>query len=303
VRKGGVKIVAARAKKASNVRARRFGNRTSGISSEAVDEVHTRTVIEMIEMPHRPRELGSTAEYTGIAFGVLGSIALSLALVPFRDNTASANMALALVVPVLVAAVIGGRWAGGIGAVAATLCFDFFFTRPYLSLRIESQSEVETFVILFVVAMITAEVGLRARRGGVAARQSRDELDRVYRIANFSAHGASVNDVVAAVRSELIGLFDLEDCDFEPVPSSAVFPRLGARGAFEGAELVVRGADFEMPTGGIELPVVGRGRDYGRLLLFAAPATPAPIQKRMVAVAIADELGMTLASQSSESRS
>jgi hypothetical protein len=256
-------------------------------------------VIEMIEMPHRPRELGSAAELTGTAIGVLGSIALSLALVPLRDDTANANMALALVVPVLIAAVVGGRWAGGLGAVAATLCFNFFFTQPYLSLRIDSQNDVETFVVLFVVAMITAEVGLRARRGGVAARQSREELDRVYRIANVSARGASTDDVVAAVRSELIGLFDLEDCEFQPVPSNDVYPRLGVRGALEGAELVVRGADVELPTGGVELPVVGRGRDYGRLLLFAAPATPAPMEKRMVAVAIADELGMTLASHSS----
>ena len=256
----------------------------------------------MIETPYRPRELDSTAEYTGIAIGILGSIGLALALVPFRGDTASANMALALVVPVLIAAVVGGRWAGGLGAVAATLSFDFFFTKPYLSLRIESHNDVETFVVLFVVAMITAEVGLRARRGGVAARESRDELERVSRIANFAAHGASVEDVVAAVRSELIGLFDLDDCEFEASPSSIVLPRLGPRGAFEGANLVARGAYFEMPTDGVELPVMGRGRSYGRLVLFAAPSTPAPIQKRMVAVAIADELGMTLASQSSDAR-
>jgi hypothetical protein len=249
------------------------------------------------DVPHRPRELGSTAEFMGTAIGVLGSIALSLALVPLRDDTANANMALALVVPVLIAAVVGGRWAGGLGAVAATLCFNFFFTQPYLSLRIDSSADVETFVVLFIVAMITAEVGLRARRGGLAARQSRDELDRVSRIANFAAHGGKVDDVVAAVRSELIGLFGLEDCAYEPDSSGTALPRLGRRGAFEDAELVVRGADFELPVGGVELPVVGRGRSYGRLVLFAAPSTPAPIDKRMVAVALADELGMTLASQ------
>ena len=54
--------------------------------------------------------------------------------------------------------------------------------------------------------------------------------------------------------------------------------------------------EFLLPTGGVEVAVRGRGRDYGRLVLYAADATRAPIEKRLVAVAIADELGVTLAS-------
>jgi hypothetical protein len=251
----------------------------------------------VVETPYRHREPDPSAEYIGGAIAVFGALALSVALIPFRDNTPAANMALALVVPVLIAAVVGGRWAGLAGAVVSTLCFDFFFTKPYTSLRIDSRDDLETFVVLFVVAMITAEVGLRSRRGGLAARESRDELDRVYRIADASAHGGSIDDVLHAVTTELVGLFGLEACEFEPTPSSVAFPRLGPRGALEGVELVIRGADFELPTGGVELPVVGRGRAFGRLILYAAPSTPAPIAKRRAATAIADELGMTLASQ------
>ena len=74
-------------------------------------------------------------------------------------------------------------------------------------------------------------------------------------------------------------------------------PRLGSRGALEGADLVMHGRDFIIPAGGVELPVVGRGQQYGRLVLFAHEATEAPIEKRLVAVAIADELGLTFAAQ------
>ena len=43
--------------------------------------------------------------------------------------------------------------------------------------------------------------------------------------------------------------------------------------------------------------VVGRGTTYGRLVLFASDAVRASLQKRLVAVAIADELGLTLATK------
>jgi hypothetical protein len=257
----------------------------------------------MIETPRRPPAPDRGAELAGTAIGVLGSIALSLLLIPLREHTSNAVMALALVVPVLLGAVVGGRWSAGFSAAAATLCFNFFFTRPYLSLRIESSDDVETFVVLLVVAMITAEVGIRARAGGRAARESRDELDRLYRIADLSAHGGEADDVVAAVRGELIDLFGLDDCTFETGSTWTPLPSLGARGAFESAELVLRGSEFAMPTGGVELPVVGRGRIYGRLVLYASESTPAPIERRMVAVAIADELGITLASHASDTPS
>ena len=41
--------------------------------------------------------------------------------------------------------------------------------------------------------------------------------------------------------------------------------------------------------------VRGRGRNYGRMVLYATGDTVAPLEKRLVAVAIADELGVTLA--------
>jgi Domain of unknown function (DUF4118) len=203
-------------------------------------------------------------------------------------------MALALVLPVLVAAVLGGRLAGAAAAVAAALCFDFFFTQPYLSLRIASDNDLASFIVLLVVALISAEVGIRARRGSRAAREARSDLDRLTRVIEVAARG-DIDDVVSSARAELIGLFGLVDCVFETGPAQAALPRLGIHGAIEGAPLVTDHIDFLLPPGGIELAVVGRGRDFGRLVLFAAESARAPLQKRVVAVAIADQLGITLA--------
>ena len=118
----------------------------------------------------RPRDSGDGRAPTGAALGALGVLVIAGALVPVRDHLPNADMALALVVPVLLAAIVGGRIAGAATAVVAALTFDFVFTQPYLSLRIESKDDVATFVVFLIVALVAAEVGIRARRGGAAAR-------------------------------------------------------------------------------------------------------------------------------------
>jgi K+-sensing histidine kinase KdpD len=243
----------------------------------------------------RPREPSDGSAGIGLAVGVLGTLILSALLLPLRGHIPNADMALALVLPVLLGAITGGRLAAIGSAVFAALTFDFLFTQPYLSLRIGSKDDVWTFVFLAIVALVAAELGVRARRGRLAARDARDEIARLTRVVELSARGADVDDVVSSARAELMGLFGLQDCVYESVPSSRALPSLGRRGALEQTELVaVR--DFVLPTGGVSVTVHGRGREYGRLVLFAPEHTAAPIEKRLVAVAIADELGATLAS-------
>jgi hypothetical protein len=114
-------------------------------------------------------------------------------------------------------------------------------------------------------------------------------------VAEVSASGAELDDVVSSARAELIGLFDLLDCIYEEERKGPELPRLGHRGALENSPLVAWG-EFVLPTGGVEVPVRGRGRELGRLVLYAPDATRASLDKRLVAVAIADELGLSLAS-------
>jgi uncharacterized protein DUF4118 len=252
----------------------------------------------MNTLRRRPREPEYGADVIGIAIGVLGALVLSVLMLPLRTHLHNDNMALALVVPVLIGAVVGGRLAGAVSAIAAALCFDFFFTQPYLSLRIAGSNDLTSFFVLLVVALISAEVGIRARRGSRAANESRSDLDRLVRVIDLAAHGADIEDVVSSARAELIGLFGLVDCVFETGAAHASLPRLGIHGALEGAPLVAAHADFLLPPGGVELAVVGRGIEFGRLVLFASESVRAPLQKRVVAVAIADQLGITLATNS-----
>jgi hypothetical protein len=246
-----------------------------------------------------PRAESFGREAAGVITGALGALAVAGALVPLRVHMQNADVALVLVLPVLAAAVIGGRWAGSAGALISAMVFDFWFTRPYQSLKVNDGADIVTLALLVVVALVTAEVGLRARRIERTARAARAELQRLFRVAELASDGSEADDIVSAVRAELIGLLGLDDCTFVPGPYALADggARLGRRGALQGTMLRFDGDDFALPSGGVELPVVGRGRELGHLLLRPSEQSTASAEQRRVAVALADELGIVLAAE------
>ena len=52
---------------------------------------------------------------------------------------------------------------------------------------------------------------------------------------------------------------------------------------------------FALPADGAELPVLGRGNVLGRFVLVPEPDTTVTLEQRVVAVAIADQVGAALA--------
>ena len=80
-------------------------------------------------------------------------------------------MALLLVVVVVVVGVaaIGNRVAGGLAAVWAALCFDFFFPLPYYRFTIRSSADVTTAVLLLLTGVAVSQLAARARRLKVIA--------------------------------------------------------------------------------------------------------------------------------------
>jgi hypothetical protein len=243
---------------------------------------------EPIPKEHDEREM------IGLGVGLLGAMVLAFAMAPLRDHVHNANMALLLVLPVLLAAVVGGRRAGVLTAIVAALSFNFVFTQPYLSLHIENGDDIATFITLTIVALAVAEIGVRARDRERDVKTARSEISRLVRIVEQAAHGAAVEDVIASVRAEVIGLFDLTDCTYETGPSDGSMPRLGPGGVLENASLTVVG-EVRLPAAGVEIPVAGRGQEFGRLVLYPHARSSAPIEKRLVAVGLADALGLTLA--------
>jgi hypothetical protein len=235
------------------------------------------------------------SSWFAIAVGGLAPIAVAVFLVPVRDDIDNANLALILVLVVVVVASLGGRRAGAVAAVTSTLAFDFFLTRPFLSARVQSADDIETLLILLAVGLLVGELASRARHARRDQEEAARAVQRVHRVADAVAQAEPLPAVLASVRAELTELFGLWDCWLELPPFLWVIPRMDRGGTVEGGDHEWRSSGFVLPRDGVELPVVARGHEVARLVLLAGPDTPASLDQRVVAVALADQLGAAMA--------
>jgi Domain of unknown function (DUF4118) len=242
----------------------------------------------------RPTDTGPAIGY---AVAVLGPIAVSGSLVGIRDEINNTNVALVLVVVVVLAALAGGRGAGAVAAVVSGIAFDFFQTRPYLTLEIDSRDDVETTILLLAIGLIVGELVAWARRSSRASKRGHDEVARLHRVAEQVAAGAEPGAVVQAVAVELEELLALRGCRYEEPPFGVPLPRLERNGAIDARVRHFAGGELTLPVEGVEIPVLGRGRQLGRLVLEPDPDVGVSLEERVVAVALSDQLGAALATR------
>jgi K+-sensing histidine kinase KdpD len=252
------------------------------------------------QSPGRPHEFPEHAAI-GAAIGGLGPIVLAALLVGVRGEIDSANVALLLVLIVLAAGVVGGRLPGAIGAVSAALSFDFFHTQPYGSLTIASSDDVETTLLLLAVGLVAGQIAVRARRSKSLATQRRSEIQQLHRVAELVAAGTAAPAVEQAVCDELVSLLGLRACRFATEQTWPDLPQLQRNGALSTSVYRVGTGDgFTLPEEGVEIPVLVGGHARGWLVLEPDPDAGVSLDRRLVAVAIADQLGAALSSRSTQ---
>jgi hypothetical protein len=151
------------------------------------------------------------------------------------------------------------------------------------------------------VGLIVGEVVVWAHRGHHRSRRGRDEIARLHRVAEQVAAGDRPEDVLRSVAAEVSELLSLRSCRFERPPFGDPLPQRGRNGSIETRYRRFERGEFTLPDGGVEIPVLGRGRQLGRLVLVPEPGVGVSIEERIVAIAISDQLGAVLAAESSAS--
>jgi hypothetical protein len=241
---------------------------------------------------------GDDSSSLGYVIAGLGPITAGAALTSVRGDVDNANLALVLVLVVVTAGAIGGRGPGLFAAVVTALSYDFFLTKPYLSIHIESTDDIETTIILLVIGLVVGQIGVVARRRRMAAQRGSDEIARLHRVAERAATGVSVDELTVDVCDEVKDLLGLESCTFERAPFGFPLARLERGGAITGSSehRFVAGA-FALPREGVEIPVLGRGAQVGRLVLEPGelPTRGVTVEQRIVAIALSDQLGAAMA--------
>jgi hypothetical protein len=234
----------------------------------------------------------------GASVGAIGAIGAGAALVAIRDHFAQVNAVLILVFFVLLGAVIGGRIAGVVSALAAAVAFDFFYTQPYNSLKINSAADVETTILLLAVGLAIGEIVVRADRIRTVVSGGRHELKSVHRVARLAADGEAVEDLISAVSAELTATLGLHRCAYEVPPFVGTYARLEQTGLITGTNIVqYTKQGFELPHEGVELPVIVHDQIVGRFVLVPTPGHGVSIDARLAAVTLADQVSVVLGRQ------
>jgi K+-sensing histidine kinase KdpD len=234
------------------------------------------------------------------AVAVAAPIAVALLLIPGRDHLDSADDALVLVVVTVAIASTGSRIRAFVAAIVAAASFDFLLTRPYGSFRISRSADITTEVLFVVVGLLVGELAARGRRDRLAAAASgRHEIARLHDLSQRIAGGEDPDFILIAVAGELRELLSLQDCRFVRQQPSGKGAWIAADGTVRLNPLRWPAGTVGLPTQHVELAVHGGGQVVGTFILTPTPATPISHEQCVVAVALADQLGATMATQGS----
>jgi K+-sensing histidine kinase KdpD len=230
----------------------------------------------------------------GAIAGALGALALAAVLVPARNSVGEANIAVALVLVTVIAAALGGRASGACTGVSAALSYNFFHTRPYLSLRVSDRQDLITVALLVVVGLVVGELSAMRRRSRVEVVTQASGAHHLETVAALVAAEASLDVVWPAVRDALASTLGLAACRLEPGHPDGARPLIERSGAIDTRVYHHAPGGMELPVEGADLPVVHQGRTLGYLVLSPRAGRGTSRDERRVAVALSDLLAVTV---------
>jgi K+-sensing histidine kinase KdpD len=233
-----------------------------------------------------------------VLLAALGAPPIVCALMsPFRDNFDNAITALLLVVVVVAVAAFGIRYAGVVAAISSAVWFDFFLTDPYNSFTINDPDDVELAVLLMLIGAAVTQLAIWGRKQQARASRQRGYLDGVLTTSRAVAAGGSADELIDQVRAELTAVLGIDGVKFIAVDKHTGAPRLNPDGSVTRGDHVLKVDRDGLPTNAeIELPVHHAGAARGTFLLIAATRIARPdLEQRLVAVALAAQVGAALA--------
>jgi Domain of unknown function (DUF4118) len=245
--------------------------------------------------------------------GILGAIALGVALMPLRTVTSASNLAFVFVAFVIAVAEFGGRAAALAAAVVSAMSLNFFLTVPYLTLAISKTDDIVAFVAMAACGLIAAAFGSRRERSWLAASRVRHDLQALRHVlgplqATGDLEGA-VNGLRRAFGLGRLVLRDEDDRVVAVAPSGAdgsatAVAELNPETLFAVGEARYRfgGRGLRLPEGGGRIRVPTE-RGVVTLDLWEGDAQGFDQDARQALAIAASVLGIALARRATPSAS
>ncbi|MGA3217968.1 MAG: DUF4118 domain-containing protein [Acidimicrobiales bacterium] len=245
---------------------------------------------------HKVFEVPGRAGKASAALAAVAPPAAAAVLVPFRSDITNTALALVMVAVVVVVVTPGRRLAALVAGISAGLWFDFFLTRPYESFSISRSADIQTTVLLFVVAVGVGELAARDRQHRTDSTSGTEGLTALQSVSELVTGGAAAKPVIDAVRDALVPLLYLESCRFDPSRAPVTVPFIERPGFVSYAVYRWDAAGQGLPPSPVTLPVRSGGRLLGRFVL-EGPVQGVPLDdhRLVTAVVLADLTGTALA--------
>ncbi len=162
--------------------------------------------IDIAERAHRP--LASGIQSYAVALALVAVCTLIGLWIAPRWGTASVDM---IYLPaVLAAAALWGLGPGLFAGVGAALAYNFFFTEPVHTFRMDRVADVVTVLVLLIVALVTSRLASAIRK---QAQLAASHADRNATIAGFAGRLLSCSSEKEIARCACIELRRLYHCN------------------------------------------------------------------------------------------
>ena len=149
--------------------------------------------------------LTSVERYAGAIIMVAASTLVGMWIAP-RWGTAPVDMT--YLPAVLAAAALWGFGPALVAGVAAALSYNFFFTAPVHTLRMDRVTDVVTVAVLLIVAVVTSQLAAAIRKQGRVAAAHAARNATIAGFARQLLSCSSERDIAETVAVELGRLFD-----------------------------------------------------------------------------------------------
>ena len=215
----------------------------------------------LIGMAGLPTRNGSAAAqlrgYAEAALMVAAATLVGLAIAPRWGNSA---VDLLYLPAVLAAAVLAGLGPALFAALAAALAYNFFFTAPHLTFRIENPNDIVTVVVLFGVAVVTSQLAASVRRHARIAEAHAARNATIAGLARRLLSCTSEQEVADVSTRELAEIFDCNAALVGGTPAPRILSSAPTAASFAASDIAVaafvldngdragRGVDRAMPT-------------------------------------------------------
>jgi len=149
----------------------------------------------MEQSPNRNSTWQFLMNLRGYALALLMVAASTLVGMAMVARWGNSPVDLLFIPAILGAAILAGRRAALLAAISSVLAFDYFFTVPYHSFRINSPSDVVTFVVLLVVALVTSHL--------VASIRHQADIAQAHATRNATIAGLARNLIACSTQGEI----------------------------------------------------------------------------------------------------